>query len=299
MWRRNYTESEFLQPLYDVLAVGINKVDPDRILFFNPVTWDHGYAPTDTATPLYENGFSHVPGGVALEDRSVYAFHYYDYDFHYHGETFFESKVAIAQHLKAASMVTEFSLEHITTESSQAYDHFNYAMDLMDTHLLSWMAWSYKGFYPVPYSKEGDLPFVGTCTGCESGLFPNLHSTPDWNASADPMAVSWSTAKAMARPYAQAVQGRTKSMWFDKRTSTFKLTFQFNPKITAPTVIFINRELGGDFTGLYSEGVNVEIPVGFSWALDGTCLTISAKPSVRNRDVSVVVSPKQSFVMWM
>jgi len=299
IWPRNYTESEFLQPLYDVLATAIGKVDPDRVLFFNPVTWDHGYAPTDSATPMYENGFSHVPGGAAFEDRSVYAFHYYDYGFLYHGETFFESKVAIAQHLKAASMVTEFSLEHVETESSQAYEHFNYAMDLMDAHLLSWMAWSYKGYYPVPYVSESELPFVGTCTGCESGLYPNLHSTPEWQPSGDPMAVSWATAKALARPYAQAVQGRTKSMQFDKKTNTFKLVYQFDPKVMSPTVIFVNRELGGSFPGLYAHGVHVEIPPGFSWAHNGTSLTISAGSSVTSCEVSVVVAPKENHVVWM
>merc|ERR1719436_1160740 len=109
IWPRNYTESEFLQPLYDVLAKAIGKVDPDRVLFFNPVTWDQGYAPTDSATPMFENGFTHVPGGASSVHRSVYAFHYYDYGFHYHGEAFFQSKVAIANRLGAASMVTEFS----------------------------------------------------------------------------------------------------------------------------------------------------------------------------------------------
>merc|ERR1719356_882764 len=139
----------------------------------------------------------------------------------------------------------------------------------MDAHLLSWMAWSYKGYYPVPYLQEGELPFVGTCTGCESGLYPNLHSSEAWQP-ADRMAVSWTTAKALARPYAQAVQGRTSSMKFDKQTNIFHLVYHFDPTVLSPTVIYVNRKLGGNLAGLFATGVDVTVPSGFNWALDGS-----------------------------
>merc|ERR1712217_234971 len=194
---------------------------------------------------------SHAPGGRSAINKSVYAFHYYDYDFHYHGDGFFKSKVGVSQQLGTASMVTEFSLEHVEDESGQGYEHFNYAMDLMDSHLLSWMAWSYKGYYPVPYLAEEQLPFVGTCTGCESGLYPNLHSNSKWQPGSDPMSVSWETAKALARPYAQAVQGRIKSMHYDTKNHIFQLVYAFDPRVPEPTVIFVNRVLGGDVVGIF------------------------------------------------
>jgi len=244
-----------------------------------------------------DNGFSHAPGGAAFENRSVFAFHYYDYDFLYHGETFFESRVAVAQQLKTSGMVTEFSLENIQVEGDRAHTHFNYGLDLMDAHLLSWMAWTYKGYYPIPYLNESGLPFVGTCTGCGSGLYPNLNSSDNWQPSGDPMAVNWATAKTLARTYAQAVQGRTKSMHFDKQTNIFHLVYQFDPTVLSPTLIYVNRKLGGNLAGLYASGVDVKVPSGFSWALDGSYLTASAKLSVASCTVSVVVGPQRALDM--
>lgn len=280
IWPRNYTESEFLQPMYDALAASIREVDPARVLFFNPVTWDHGYAPTDAA--VYDNGFSHVPGGVGFEDRSVYAFHYYDFDHLFHGEPYFESKMATTRRLKAAGMVTEFNLEHVETEGDQGDVHFGYGMDLMDASLLSWMAWTYKGFYPEPYLKKEDLPFVAVCTGCGSGLYPDLPQST---------AVSWATAKAMARTYAQAVQGRATTMHFDRQTDVFTLVYQFDPRVLAPTEIYVNRELGGGISGRYAKGAVVNVTKGFAWTLHDTILTISASTSVAACEVIVIVAP--------
>jgi len=284
IWPRNYTESEFLQPMYDALATAIREVDPSRVIFFNPVTWDHGYAPTNES--VYDNGFSQVPGGPGFEDRSVYAYHYYDYGHLFHGEPFFQSRVATTQRLKAAGMVTEFQLEHVETEGDEADEHFGYGMDLMDANLLSWMAWTYKGYYPVPYLQEEELPFVAVCTGCASGLYPDLPQSTD---------VSWATAKSLARTYAQAVQGQAKFIHFDRKSSVFRLRYAFDPKVTAPTVIYVNRELGGSAAGRYANGVEVEVTGGFSWSLKGTILTVSAGPSVAGCEVSVTVAPKLSF----
>eukprot|EP00928_Gymnodinium_smaydae_P059339 TRINITY_DN42637_c0_g1_i1.p1 TRINITY_DN42637_c0_g1~~TRINITY_DN42637_c0_g1_i1.p1 ORF type:complete len:215 (+),score=10.76 TRINITY_DN42637_c0_g1_i1:58-645(+) len=194
-------------------------------------------------------------------------------------------------------MVTEFSLETLDGEHGQAFEHFNYVLDLMDTHLLSWMAWSYKGYYPTPFKDGNNLPFVGTCTGCESGLYPNLPSTPDWQPVGDPLAINWATAKALARPYAQAVQGRTKSMLYNKKSNEFKLVYQFDPSIAAPTVIYVNCELGGEYSGLYASGVHVEITEGFTWTLNGTLLTVSAGLSTSTCEVSIAILPRQIHVV--
>jgi len=275
-----------LQPMYDILAAAINEIDPDRVIFFNPVTWDHGYAPTDK--PVHYNGFSHVPGGPGFENRSVYAYHYYDYAYLYNGAPYFQSKVATAKHLGVVGMVTEFSLENVETEGDEGDVHFNYALDLMDDNRLSWMAWTYKGYYPFPYLREEDLPFVGICTGCGSGLYPNLPNDT---------IVSWPTAKSMARTYAQAVQGQAKFMHFDRTTSVFKLVYIYDPKVTAPTVIYVNRELGGNFEGRYANGVDVEISTGFSWSLDGSMITVFATPFVANCEVSVTIAPKSIYTI--
>jgi endoglycosylceramidase len=284
IWQRNYTESRFLQPMYDILADAIHEIDPSRIVFFDPVTWDHGYAPTNAAA--YDSGFAHPPGGTAFENLSVYAYHYYDYGRLFNGEPFFESKERIAQQLNVVGMVTEFELEPVKTEGDPDDVHFNYGLDLMDANLLSWMAWTYKGYYPIPYLKEAELPFVGTCTGCGSGLYPNLPNDTT---------ISWPTARTLARTYVQAVQGRAKSVKFDWKTSVYKLVYQFDQKVKAPTVIYVSRELGGGVAGRYAQGVEVAVTAGFTWTLEGTTLTVLAKPLVMDCEVSVVVAPKCSF----
>merc|ERR1719162_2061458 len=152
----------------------------------------------------------------------------------------------------------------------------------MDSNLLSWMAWTYKGYYPVPHLKEEDLPFVGTCTGCGSGLYPDLPNST---------AINWLTAKSMARTYAQSVQGRAKYMHFNWTTDNFSFVYQFDPLVLQPTEIYINRELGGALAGRYAAGVDViVVPVDFKWSFkdhDPSILQIYGGRSVAACEVSV------------
>ena len=60
-------EKVHFQEFYDRLAVEIRKVDPETIIFFEPITFDQ-------TTPV---GFSHPPGGNAYRNKSVLAYHYY------------------------------------------------------------------------------------------------------------------------------------------------------------------------------------------------------------------------------
>merc|ERR1711934_400553 len=135
--------------------------------------------------------------------------------------------------MQVAGMVTEFALEEVTDEGDPTEEHLGYLLDVMDSHLQGWIAWSYKGFDPEQLAQPP--PFVAVCTGCSSGLFPGLPLDTS---------LSWPTAKALARTYAQAVQGDTQSMAFNMTTGRFILEFVADPSIDAPTEVYVNRELG-------------------------------------------------------
>ena len=48
---------------------------------------------------------------------------------------------------------------------------------------------------------------------------------------------------ALARTYAQAVAGSTLSMAFNATTNAFVLQFTANPKVAAPTIVYLNEAM--------------------------------------------------------
>lgn len=281
VWPRELTEEQFLQPLYDALEAAIHAVDPSRVLFFEPSCWDLGFPDTTQAVPT---ALTHAPGGDDFLNRSVLAYHYYDSDKRYHEAPYLDSRMQAAERLKVPGFVTEFELENVEHEGDEFDEHFGHVMDVMDMRLQSWLAWTYKGYDPTGYLAPGGYPFTAVCTGCDSGLLPGLPRSTE---------INWATGKAMARTYAQAVQGRTLSMQFDRRSSAFKLVYELDPELTAPTRIYVNRKLGGGVSSRYAGGVDVRVTIGLSWSLEGTVLLVSARPGLPRQEVSVSVSPKR------
>jgi len=106
-------------------------------------------------------------------------------------------------------------------------------MDLMDSYLQSWMGWSYKTFVTgVP----GE-----TCTGCSNSIF-NFDGT-----------INEEMCEIIARTYAKAVAGRTKSMEFDATSGDFSLTFEVDTTITLPTEIYFSEKY------FYNNGFEVSV----------------------------------------
>eukprot|EP00418_Pyrodinium_bahamense_P072675 CAMPEP_0179096102 /NCGR_PEP_ID=MMETSP0796-20121207/44159_1 /TAXON_ID=73915 /ORGANISM="Pyrodinium bahamense, Strain pbaha01" /LENGTH=525 /DNA_ID=CAMNT_0020793807 /DNA_START=1 /DNA_END=1578 /DNA_ORIENTATION=- len=278
VWPRNYTDFHFLQPMYEALEEAIHEIDASRILLFEPVCWANGFPDTGQAVPT---GLSRAPGGERALDRSVFAYHYYDLPRQYHEAAYFESRIQAARGMGVAGMVTEFELENVVDDSDE--EHFGHVMDAMDWYLQSWLAWTYKGYDPTGYLRPDDLPFTAVCTGCRSGLYPDLPRSED---------INWATAKALARTYAQAVQGHARSMRFDRETGAFNLTYELDPAVPAPTRIYVNRELGGGLHSRYVTGVDVQVSIGLSWSLDRTILTVWPRAGVSRRDAFVLVAPK-------
>jgi hypothetical protein len=117
-----------LQPFYDIVSPYVRNTDPDRLVFFESVTW----------ADIFENGefgigFEHVPGGAQYANTSVLSFHYYSApDFSYNGpKGYLERRVEAASKLGAGSMLTEFGLDGKTDEDQTQ----NYCDDLQ----ISWI----------------------------------------------------------------------------------------------------------------------------------------------------------------
>jgi endoglycosylceramidase len=96
-----------LQPFYDHISPTIRAADPDRLIFFESVTW----------ADILEDGFlgigfEHVPGGVAQANNSVLSFHYYDPpNFSYDGpKGYMQRRLEAASALGCGAMLTEFDL---------------------------------------------------------------------------------------------------------------------------------------------------------------------------------------------
>jgi hypothetical protein len=68
---RGLPDAKNLQPFYDAVATAIRNADPDRLVFFEPVTWSDQVIYNATV------GFTHPPGGAANALSSVLSFHYY------------------------------------------------------------------------------------------------------------------------------------------------------------------------------------------------------------------------------
>jgi endoglycosylceramidase len=71
-------------------------------------------------------------------------------------------------------------------------------------------------------------------------------------------------SRKLARTYPQAVAGTTDSFKFDTTTGDFRLVFEANTAITAPTVIFAHELLN------YPTGMTIDIsPRGAAKAVKG------------------------------
>lgn len=108
-------------------------------------------------------------------------------------------------------------------------------MAVCDEHFLSHIGWEYKGFQ-APNNTANN-----TCTGCGSGPW-----LPNGTANA-------ALVGALARTYATAVAGRPVHVHFDPPSGNFTLVYEADPRVTAPTEIFVAETLH------YKHGVRVTV----------------------------------------
>jgi len=123
-------DRENLQPFYENASVSIRKIDSDRIIFFEGVTWD------DVLT-----GFTSVPGGSDFNNRSALTFHYYDPP-NFSPEEMLETFSRAATNLKTGWFLSE------------TYGGPD-ILEACDPYFQSWLFWEYKSFIPITGADNG------------------------------------------------------------------------------------------------------------------------------------------------
>lgn len=151
-------------------------------------------------------GFEAVPGGKGNEHRSVLSYHFYippDIK----ASLSFDYRMKDLKRLQCGGFLTEFSI----TSSNPSN-----VMDEADKRLQSWMAWDFKPYYDI--------------TG-DSGSIWFRNGSINANVTA-----------LISRTYAQAVAGKTISMKYDSKTSTFALSYVVTESCSSTiTEIYLNE----------------------------------------------------------
>jgi len=255
-----------LAPFYDNVVPSIYENDPDRLVFFESVTWTDSFNVSWT-----EPGFERVPGGEENANRSVFSFHYYTVPNFGAQDKYFSARVDDGVRWNTTSFVTEFNITN-EWQTEKGFVDMMVTMDNCDLNLISWIGWEYKVY-------AGALS-DGTCTGCDGGVF--LSNGTENHA----------VRKALSRTYAQYVAGRTVSMTFDwEDTRNFTLLFKMNTLVSAPTVIYTNTQYW------YPNGF--ELKVSPQQATNGVYINDNMIEIYNRNDVeynnqlmTVIISPK-------
>jgi len=241
--------SKNLAPLYDKANDAIRAVDPEALVFYEPVTWSIMRNGKYIGT-----GFDKVPGGDEFRNRSVLSFHYYCWYVSYgmapkNESAFFKFACdqALAPHVFKAMdqdvaqtggslFMTEFgNCKPDGNPASFCEIETKTAMDLADDHFVSWTYWV-SGFF----KSDGNI--------------------------------DWDVVEAFCRPYARAIAGLPKLMYFDTVSGTFTLQYVQDRNITAPTEVYIPLVH-------YPDGFKVQLTEHFLWRHDDKRHVIEIFPS--------------------
>ena len=196
-----YTDYHHLQPMYERLQKMVREIDNEHLIFFEPV-------PADSSAE--QTGFTEVPGGEAYQNRSVLSFHYYDPPNH-PMPVHFNSRKDDMDRLHTGGMLTEFNCASINvtqpggkwTSGLGSTNTMVETTDLCDDHLLSWIGWEYKPYYPI--------------TGASYSVW-----RPDGSINSEFLAT-------LARTYPTEVAGRTQGFSFNNSTAEFWLNYTTTP----------------------------------------------------------------------
>lgn len=207
-----------LQPAYEKLNAAIRAVDPSVLIFFEGVTWGHP-------------GFDRVPGGPMDSDRSVLAYHHYEYPAGPRkgntSDTDIVARIADGKRLSSGLFLTEFA-----EAGGPGGDIWDAVTGACDKHGQSWASWEYKTFCrddPAPFAQCGSF---GCCkTGFGGHMFGNGSTLQPKEAAAK-----------LARTYAWAVAGELVTAGFDPTTHVYSLTYAPDPSILLPTSIYASEQ---------------------------------------------------------
>lgn len=215
-----------LQPFYEVISSAIRSQDPDRLIFFEPVTWGMIFN-----GEVLGSGLEYTPGH--RPDASVFSYHYYCWwykDEQASRETCdrkFGPKVMEAvqrdiRNIGGAAMLTEWGQGcnfDAEGEASNAQSECNAIMDLAERHQMGWMDWYFGGWL-------------------------NEHN---WNMSV-------SARQLFSRTYARAIAGTPVHTDFDVVSKEYKACWKVNADVQNDLT-----EIFASFSVTYPHGVDVHV----------------------------------------
>ena len=193
-----------LQPMYDELNTEIRKYDPDRLIFFESITWE--------LVGLGQKlGFTHAPGGHEFASKSVLSFHNSVKPVQFPDPGYYEKRINEIKRLGIAGVVTE------TNDGENGIK-----FELADQYGLSWMHWGYK--------------LYSSWTWDSSGLFdPTCKSDNIYDC------INTDQVKIYARTYPKAVAGESLAFTFNATTLDAVLEYIPDPNCKLPTEIFFSE----------------------------------------------------------
>jgi len=205
-----------LIPFYKTALASVRKVMPDKLFAFEPSAFRNitDYAPLGTgslgpgtayAPHIYTFVFNH--GGMAAQEAMTKA----------ELEPSNKDAAAEAASWDAPPLVTEWGY---SPTGPHAEDFFTWQSELQEQYMLSSFMWLWKE------NSSGSW-------GCFD------YSTSNATFTERPM-----MKKSLARVRPAAVAGWPGSYSFDRATGVFSLTFQSDPKVTAPHLIAVAPLLG-------------------------------------------------------
>ena len=218
-----------LQPAYDRAAAAIYAVDPQRLIFYAGATWDDAGV-----------GFSAPPGSFNRSSTSVVAYHYYSPpQLLPPNDTLiqFKNQLAAARRLRSGSMLTETGFYC----GQSRFAGPGGVADGADAFLQSYATWEWKSFCrETNATRNGDSQWAAFGS-CKTG------TGPTWTAD------NPSCMTDYARTYARAVAGNATSMYYNVISKAFRLEYNVDPAIDAPTEVFASTEFH------YPSGVNMSV----------------------------------------
>ncbi|KAJ3294789.1 hypothetical protein HDU79_010422 [Rhizoclosmatium sp. JEL0117] len=207
-----------LQPFYDIISAGIRAVDPNAIIFFEPVT-----------TVQKTVGFDRVPGGPDFASKDVLAFHYYEsVQKQFNIEETIGFRVEQAAQLGAGSFLGEFEMGWMEGGNIDNIVETSRAADL---HFLSYTGWEYTDYIPITGTNNG-------IRDPKTGLV-----RPDM-------------AKVYSRPYPSAIAGQPLKTEYLDEEGRFTLTFVYNGNQGLAGVTEIRTNFGLHFPDGHSLDVS-------------------------------------------
>ncbi|KAI8619624.1 glycoside hydrolase superfamily [Chytriomyces sp. MP71] len=215
-----YANVHNLQPFYDAVSEGIRSIDPNAIIFFEPVALSQAAV-----------GFNSGPNGAGNATKNVLNFHYYSNVQLTSLNQTINNRIQNAKALGVGVFMSEFE-SGIRAGPTAVVSNYQAA----DNALMSILGWEYKEYIPT-----GMRIFTGTNDGlvdAHTGMVRQNMTGP------------------YSRTTAHAIAGTPNLMLFDDATGRFHLEFSFNGRADVGGVTEIRTNVDTHYPSGYSMNVS-------------------------------------------